>query len=477
MKRSIGKIFVSLILAWSFILTCIACSTPASSGSSQGPDTDSSSTDAPEGEFKEAALANIKNVILMIGDGMGPNHVKAGEIYKGSQLAIHSMPFSTYSLTRSASSEVTDSAAGATALATGVRTNNGYVGVDAEKNELTTIMDIALQEGKSTGIVTTDIMSGGTPMAFAAHCESRKSTAELLSSASKSGVNLFVSANSDDTSTDETLQFVSNGYKKVENVAEISNQTSNYVIGSYDIIASATSQSAELNSVAFDRVVSESIEYLSKDTDGFVLMAEGARIDKQAEKNNFQGMIEEMIAFDNAVQAALDFAKERNDTIVIVTADHETGGLLLADDITKENMDTKHSWSTTVHTATNVYCNVYAENVDFLRYSSEGTATEIRNTDIFTMMKTFVLGRQDASITMKQNTSLGGTVELDQTECFYNQTVKITVKTNDDYRLSSFKINEKEYAEQFDSDGTLEYVIDSSKVVFKVLFVIDTKNE
>lgn len=474
MKRRIGKILVSLILVLSFGLTGIACSTPASSESSnpQTPQT----PQTPEGPFKEAALANIKNVILMIGDGMGPNHVKAGEIYKGEQLAIHSMPFSTYSLTRSASNEVTDSAAGATALATGVRTNNGYIGVDTEKNELTTIMDIALQEGKRTGIVTTDVISGATPMAFAAHCEDRKNAAELLSSARQSGVNLFVSTNSDDTSNDATSDFVSSGYKNVPNVAEISNATSDYVIGSYDIKASATSQSAEFNSVALDRVVSESIEYLSKDTDGFVLMAEGARIDKQAEKNNFQGMIEEMIAFDNAVQAALNFAKGRNDTIVIVTADHETGGLILADDITKENMNTKHSWTTTVHTATNVYCNVYAQDLDFLRYSSEDKATEIKNVDIFTMMKTFVLGRQDASITMKQNTSLAGTIALDQEECFYGQTVKITVKTNKNYRLSSFKINEKESVKQFNSDGTLEYVIDSSEVVFKILFVIDEEN-
>ena len=452
MKKSIGKIFVSLALALSFGGASLAC-TPPDNSESTGP------------QFKETALTNIKNVILMIGDGMGPNHVKASEIYKGSQLAIHSMPFSTYSLTSSANNEVTDSAAGATALATGIRTNNGYVGVDPQGNELTTIMDLALQAGKRTGVVTTDTMSGATPMAFAAHCDDRKDSTTLLNSAVESGVNLFVS-----TSNEAEGDFQYKGYTNLPDVADLSEETSNYVLGTYDILASAPSGSAEMGNVAFDRVVSESIEYLSKDTDGFVLMAEGSRIDKQAERNNLERTIEETIAFDDAVKAALDFAKGRSDTIVIVTADHETGGLILADDTTKENMAEKHSWSTHGHTATNVYCNVYAEDIDFLRYSSEEKTTEMKNVDIFTMMKTFVQGYQQASLIVKQNSSLGGEVTIDKKTFCYGEKIKITVKTNKNYRLTSFKINEKECVNEL-QDGSLEYVVDARKVELKVLFV------
>lgn len=454
MKKSIRKVFTSLALALSFGLTGLACTPPDSESS--GP------------QFKEPALSGIKNVILMIGDGMGPNHVKAGEIYKGSQLAIHSMPHKTYSLTSSANNEVTDSAAGATALATGVRTNNGYVGVDPKGDELTTIMDLALQAGKRTGVVTTDTMSGATPMAFAAHCEDRKDSTALLNSAVESGVNLFVS-----TSNEAEGDFQYKGYRNLPDVADISEETSDYVLGTYGILASAPSGSAETDNVALDRVVSEAIEYLSKDTDGFVLMAEGAKIDKQAEQNNLERMIEEMIAFDNAVQAALDWAKNRNDTIVIVTADHETGGLTLADDITKENMDSKHSWSTHGHTATNVYCNVYAEDIDFLRYSSEDTVAALKNTDIFTMMKTFVQGYQQASLTVKQNSTLGGEVTVDKKAFCFGEKIKITVKTNENYRLTSFKINEKECVKELDENGALEYVVDASKVELKLLFVKD----
>lgn len=451
-KKKLGRLFASVVLALGFGVTGGVFST-------------STNAHAEQTQFKDPALANIKNVILLIGDGMGPNQVKAGEIFQGAQSAINSMPHSTYSLTRSANNMITDSAAGGTAIATGVRTNNGYVGIDTIGNSLTTIMDVALQEGKRTGVVTTDILSGATPMSFSAHCNDRDNAAQLLSSAAQSGVNLFAA-----TSGASTLAFENEGYTNVQNVDDISTSTSEYVIGSYNIKASATSQSAETNSVAFDRVVRESIEYLSQDKDGFVLMAEGAKIDKQCHSNNFFGMIEEMIAFDDAVQTAIDWAKDRNDTVVIVTADHETGGLSLESDITKENMDVKHSWSSTGHTPTNVYCNVYGTDVNFLRYSSTGSETEIKNTDIFKMMKTFVVGYQQANITVKNSTPSFGSVTLDKTECFIGQTLQITLTPAQNYRIRSFKINGEERSDDLHNDGTLNYVIDAGEVELCVEF-------
>ena len=203
-------------------------------------------------------------------------------------------------------------------------------------------------------------------------------------------------------------------------------------------------------------------------------MVEGAKIDKQAERNNLQFMIQELLAFDNAVQAALDFAKDRDDTVVIVTADHETGGLSLEEGFTKENMAEKHSWSTHGHTATNVYCNVYAKDFDFLRYSSEEKATHLKNAYIFTMMKTFVQGYQQASLTVKQNSGLGGEATLDKTSFCYGEKIKITVTVNAGYRLTSFKINDAERINDLKttgSSGSLEYVVDKSRMEIKMLFV------
>lgn len=474
MKKSMGKILTALALALSFGLSSVACAlNPTSSSGNNdsvdsGDSSSSSSTEQSAPQFKEEPLSNVKNVILLIGDGMGPNHVKASEIYKGAPLAMQSMPFSAYSLTSSANNQVTDSAAGATALATGVRTNNGYVGVDAQGKELTTIMDIAMQEGKRTGVVTTDTMSGATPMAFVAHCADRKDSVALLNSAVESGVNLLVS-----TSNEAEGDFQYNGYSNLPDVADISEEESDYVLGTYGILASAPSGSAEMDNVALDRVVSESIEYLSKDDDGFVLMVEGAKIDKHAERNNLEYTIAELLAFDDAVQTALDFAKDRDDTVVIVTADHETGGLSLEEGFTKENMAEKHSWSTHGHTAANVYCNVYAKDFDFLRFSSEEKTTELKNADIFTMMKTFVQGYQQASLTVKQNSAVGGEVTVDKTSFCYAEKIKIMVKVNAGYRLTSFKINEKECINDLKATASLEYVVDKSRMEIKMLFVKD----
>ena len=146
---------------------------------------------------------------------------------------------------------------------------------------------LALKNGKRTGVVTTDVLSGATPMVFSAHYNDRDASAELLASAANSGVNLFIST------TKECSAFVDksgNAYESIANIENISESQSNYVIGGYSISASASSMSASSSAVAFDKAVSEALEYLSKDPDGFVLMAEGARIDKAGHNSDFNQM-------------------------------------------------------------------------------------------------------------------------------------------------------------------------------------------
>ena len=98
---------------------------------------------------------------------------------------------------------------------------------------------------------------------------------------------------------------------------------------------------------------------------------------------------------------------------------------------------------------------------------------ELKNADIFTIMKTFVQGYQQASLTVKQNSALGGEVTVDKKAFCFGEKIKINVKTNKNYRLTSFKINDKECVNELDKNGALEYVVDASKVVIKVLFVKD----
>ena len=345
---------------------------------------------------KPIILPNIeraKNVILMIGDGMGQDHIRAGEVYNEGKLTMQKFPYSTMVETRSFNAEITDSAAAATALATGVRTNNGYVGLDPVTAEpLETIIDIAASLGKRTGVITTDELTGATPMGFSGHSTSRDYSNELIQSAVSSNVNLFIGNNSSDFSGE--INFMNAGYTKINQPANISDSTAEKIYGVYNILSTEESMFASKGFYSFDWIVAEALEYLSQDEDGFFLMAEGGLIDKKSHSNEFQMMLMELMSFDNMVKAVVNWAENRDDTVVIVTADHETGGLQLAEGITKKNMfygtsfanGGYYQWSSGGHTSDDVYCFINGANIDFSQYSF-GSQDRIKNTDIFYIMK------------------------------------------------------------------------------------------
>ena len=340
-------------------------------------------------------VSEVKNVVLLIGDGMGPEHIKAGEIYKGEELVMQKFPYKTKVDTNSLDG-VTDSAAASTAMATGKRTYTGYIGLNSnefvgnEGEELTTIVDIVADMGKRVGILTTEALYGATPMGFSAHATSRNSYDELLASAATtSNVNLFASC---EFNSSYYKAITGNGYSRIMNVEDISDSVQEKIFGAYNIKSDAKSMTAG-DKVAFDYLVTEALEYLSQDEDGFFLMAEGAMIDKTAHDNNMENMLSELLAFDDAVKATLEWAKERSDTVVIVTADHETGCLTVGPAATKENiLDKKgvtplnYLWASEGHTGTEVWCFVNGKDIDFAQYS-RGIKTGIKNTDIFEIIK------------------------------------------------------------------------------------------
>ena len=340
-----------------------------------------------------------KNVILLIGDGMGPEQIKAGELFKGEALTMQGFPYMTKVETRSASDAVTDSAAAATAIATGTRTANGMIGLDIEDNQLETIVDIAHSLGKRTGIIATEELNGATPMGFSAHADNRGQALALIESAAESSnVDLFAGSV---LNTSYLRLFREFGYEKITNADDISESTADKIIGSYIIPATYEAMTTKGAYVAFDRLVTEALEFLSKDEDGFFLMAEGSHIDHGGHNKDFCYMLEELIAFDNMVGAVLEWAKDRDDTVVIVTADHETGGLMLANDITHEDVvaaydangdSSCYSWTVEGHTSVDVNLYVNGANIDFSKYSF-GTKDRIKNTDIFEIMKGLMLGQ------------------------------------------------------------------------------------
>ena len=344
-------------------------------------------------------VKQAKNVILMIGDGMGPQQIKAGELYKGETLTLQNFPYMTKVETMSNSDSITDSAAAATAMATGTRTTNGIIGKNSNYEDLETIVDIAHSLGKRTGIIATEELYGATPMGFSGHADTRGDKETLLTSAATtSNVDLFVSS-----IMTENYQniFTSAGYQLMAEAGKISESKADKVFGSYVIPAVAESMSVEGNVVAFDRLVSEALEDLSQDKDGFFLMAEGSHIDHGGHNNDICYMLEELLAFDDGVQAALEWAKGRKDTVVIVVADHETGGLELDAQTTHEEVVETYQndgagawyfWGTDGHSATDVNCYINGADIDFAKYSF-GKNSRIKNTDIFEIMKSLLQGK------------------------------------------------------------------------------------
>ena len=395
MKKN-NKVFASILAITMTVLTMGSC---ASFGNNSGQN----STAEPEGpwEYILEEVQDVKNVILLIGDGMGPEHIRAGEIYKGKKLEMQKFPYKVKVNTDSLDG-TTDSSAASTAMATGTLINNGMVGIKSdwttgEDHELTTIVDIAAGMGKRTGILSTEPIYGATPMGFSAHNISRSSSGELVESAAKtSNVNLFACST---MSSSFHKTFTTNGYQQIADIKSISEAEENKIFGAYNIMARAASMTAD-GMIAFDYLVTEALEYLSKDEDGFFLMAEGAHIDHGAHENNMQYMLEELLAFDDAVKAACAWAKNRDDTVVIVTADHETGCLMLGSSITKENMfDVKYDkpenylWASSGHTSTEVWCFVNGFDIDFSKYSL-GEENTIKNTDIFEIVKDLFEGNK-----------------------------------------------------------------------------------
>ena len=276
-------------------------------------------------ENANSSITKIDNIILLIGDGMGFNQIEAAKALSGhDSLFMESLPFQSQQLTRSLSNKTTDSAAAATALASGVKTINGQVGKVVFSN-LKTSMDIAQENNMKTGIVTTDDIYGATPASFSGHALRRNLYNQIISSQLDSNIDYIIgSVVSKDLTSAKSDKIAQKGYTYVDNYEDLSNidKSNKY----YGIIPTLHSNYETESYVELKNVAQNAIEYLDNEN-GFFLMIEGARIDKYNHKNNLDGMVSELIDFDETVEYCVSWAKQHKNTIVIVTADHESGGL------------------------------------------------------------------------------------------------------------------------------------------------------
>ncbi|MBN3036515.1 MAG: alkaline phosphatase [Bacteroidales bacterium] len=271
-----------------------------------------------------------KNIILMIGDGMGLAQITAAMTVNGNNLQMERFTQIGLQKTHSSDNYVTDSGASGTAMATGEKTYNGAIGVDTAGNPLPTILEYAEKHGKATGLVTTCAITHATPAAFIAHVPNRSSYEDIAADFLKTDIDVFIGGGLKHfrqraDGKDLTLELEESGYRVVYEKGELIDVTSGKLAGLlYDVHPPKYSEG---RGDILLHASMKAIGILNMDPDGFFLMIEGSQIDWGGHDNDINYIVDETIDFDRVVGQVLDFAEKNGETLVIVTADHECGGL------------------------------------------------------------------------------------------------------------------------------------------------------
>ncbi|MDC7999630.1 alkaline phosphatase [Aequorivita todarodis] len=313
-------------------------------------------------QVKDNTVTNVsreikkpKNIILMIGDGMGLSQVSAAIYYKNGKPNFERFSTIGLSKTSSASDLITDSAAGATVFSTGVKTYNGAIGVNNDTIPVPTIVEQLSKRGLATGIVATSSIQHATPASFYAHVKSRRMYEAITEFAPDSGVNFFAGGglkffNQRKDGKDLLAKMEAKGYEVItDKLPQKPSEKNELILLAEDGMPKMSEGRGDF----LPNATKLALEKLSQNENGFFLMVEGSQIDWGGHDNDADYLIEELLDFDKTLGVALDFAKQNGETLVIVTADHETGGFTLASD-GKDYNKIKPRFSTTGHSGTMV---------------------------------------------------------------------------------------------------------------------------
>jgi alkaline phosphatase len=286
-----------------------------------------------------------RNVILMIGDGMGAGQRQAARWFSGGtdgRLLMDCLPAQGWSSTCSANSPITDSAAAATAMACGVKTNNGVLGMTPSLQALANILEEAQRLGKAVGLVTTTQLTNATPAGFIAHVPSRSMEDEIALQMLASGADVLLGGGENHFLPYSTQgchpaygmrsdgrnlveEAIASGYTLVctsETFTNIDPASTRKLIGLFADEALSRPYAPSLAAMT-----EKAIAILSLNANGFFLMVEGGQIDNAGHDHDATVMIADTLGFDEAVSQAWRFAETNQNTLIIVTADHETGGV------------------------------------------------------------------------------------------------------------------------------------------------------
>ena len=322
-------------------------------------------------KIKSFEKVKPKNIILLIGDGTGFNQIALSRMAIAgydSRLYLDKLPFTGISLTHSADNIVTDSAAAATAWSTGHKTNNKFLSIKPNKEALQTLPEKLYRKGFLSGLVATSSITHATPAAFYAHVDNRYKEKEIARQLQGSSIDIALGGGKKFFDIDqENINYLYN----LNDLPKDRPGSSKRVIGLFanDGIRRSEASPTQL------AMTSAAIEHLLSRTSncsGFFLMSEGSQIDWAGHDNDAKKMIEEFRDFDATIKEVIKFINKNKNTLLIVTADHETGGLQI---LKKSKNLIKVQWGTGSHTAGPVGIFSYGPGAE----NFEGT---MDNTDI-----------------------------------------------------------------------------------------------
>lgn len=345
------------------------------------------SDDAP---LSNPASGRTRNVILMIGDGMGFNHLSLARqkvLGSSSKLYVESFPITGIVRTYSSNNVITESAASATALACGIKTNNGFVGMNPDKIEYKSILEVLKERGYRTGLVVTSAVTHATPAAFSSHTEDRNNQAAIAADQCKIKIDVLfgggrkfylpegVETGIRKDGRNLLHELVQSGYRSVNQREELLALDKVPAVGLFaeDRLTTVLPEPsiAEMTAKAIELLSAPSSKGLLASRPRFFLMVEGSQIDWAAHANHADRVVRQILLFDLAVREAVAYAKTDKHTLVVVTADHETGGLVLKD----KDGGIDPEWASRSHTASDVPVYAYGPG-------SEKFSGVLDNTDI-----------------------------------------------------------------------------------------------
>ena len=296
----------------------------------------------------------LPNIIMMIGDGMGLSQISSGMYSNNNYTSLERSHHIGLIKTHSLDDLVTDSAASGTAMSSGVKTYNRVVGLDKNFSPVNSILEISIDKGYMTAIIATSTIVHATPASYYSKVKSRYDYEEIASQLSKSNINFFVGGGEkyfNDRRDKRNLMNEMDDYlfaNSLENFIKINSNKIGFLTDYDEPIGKHEGRKPSL-----EDIVQATVQKLSSFNKPFFLLVEGSQIDWGGHDNDSEHMISEMLEFDRTVGKVFNFADKDKNTIVVITADHETGGLSIIDG-NLEDSKVVNKYVSDSHTATMV---------------------------------------------------------------------------------------------------------------------------